>query len=93
MKLRRALKHRLPCMAPDRMYAQADCLMSYGGSLEDLFRSAATYVDKIFKGRKPSELPVEQPMRLELFINGKSAKALGLKIPQTLLISAEKVIE
>ena len=88
-----ALKHRLPCMAPDRMHAEAGCLMTYGSSLEDLFRYAATYVDKIFKGRNPSELPVEQPTRLELFINGKTAKALGLKIPQALLISAEKVIE
>ena len=88
-----ALQQRLPCMAPDRMYAQAGCLMSYGGSLEDLFRYAATYVDKIFKGRSPAELPVEQPTQLELFINGKTAKALGLKIPQSLLISAERVIE
>ena len=88
-----ALKHRLPCMAPDRMYAESGCLMSYGGSEDDMFRYAATYVDKIFKGRKPSELPVEEPTRIELFINGKTAKALGLKIPQALLISAEKVIE
>ena len=88
-----ALKHRLPCMAPDRMYAEAGCLMSYGGSEDDMFRYAATYVDKIFKGRKPSELPVEQPTRIELFINGKTAKALELKIPQSLLISADRVIE
>ena len=88
-----ALQHRLPCMATARMPAESGCLMTYGGRSEDLFRYAATYVDKIFKGRKPSELPVEQPTRLELFINGKTAKALGLKIPQALLISAEKVIE
>ena len=88
-----SLKHRLPSMAADRMYAEAGCLMSYGSSLEDMLRYAATYVDKIFKGRKPSELPVEQPTRFELVINGKTAKALGLKIPQSLLISAERVIE
>ena len=88
-----ALKHRLPCMSPDRIYAQAGCLMSYGSSLENMYRYAATYVDKIFKGRKPSELPVEQPTKIDLVINGKTAKALGLKIPQALLISADKVIE
>ncbi len=88
-----ALKHRLPCMAPNHMHAEAGCLMSYGGDFEGMFRYAATYVDKIFKGRKPSELPVEEPTRIELFINGKTAKALGLKIPQALLISAERVIE
>ncbi len=64
-----------------------------GNNLQIEYRYAATYVDKIFKGRKPSELLVEQPTRLELFINGKTAATLGLKIPQTLLISADKVIE
>ena len=88
-----ALKHRLPCMAPDRMYAQAGCLMSCGGDLEGMFRYAATYVDKIFKGRKPADLPVEQPTRIDLVINGKTARALGLAIPQALLISADRVIE
>ena len=88
-----ALQHRLPCMGVDLRIAQAGCLMSYGSSSEDRYRSAATYVDKIFKGRKPADLPVEQPTRIELFINGKTAKALGLKIPQALLISAERVIE
>ena len=88
-----ALKHRLPCMAPDRMFAQTGCLMSYGGDLEGMYRYAATYVDKIFKGRKPADLPVEQPTRIELVINGKTAKALGLAIPQSLLISADRVIE
>ena len=88
-----AAKHRLPCMAGDRIYVDAGCLMSYGTNLASLFRHAATYVDKIFKGAKPADLPVQQPTRFELFINGKTAKALGLKIPQSLLISAEKVIE
>ena len=88
-----ALKHRLPSIAADRVYAEAGCLMSYGPSIADNFRRAAYYVDKIFKGAKPADLPVEQPTRIELVVNGKTAKALGLKIPQALLISADKVIE
>ena len=67
--------------------------MSDGPSVADSFRRAATHVDKIFKGSKPGELPVEQPTKLELLINRKTAKALGLTIPQSLLISADKVIE
>ena len=88
-----ALKHRLPSIAADRVYAEAGCLMSYGPSIADNFRRAAYYVDKIFKGAKPADLPVEQPTKIELVINGKTSKALGLKIPQALLISADKVIE
>ncbi len=88
-----ALKHRLPSIGGDRIYAEAGCLISYGSSVVDDFRRAATYVDKIFKGAKPAGLPVEQPTRFELIINGKTAKALGLKIPQSLLIMADKVIE
>ena len=88
-----AAKHRLPCMAGDRIYVEAGCLMSYGTNLAGMFRRAAYYVDRIFKGAKPADLPIEQPTRFELFINGKTAKALGLKIPQALLIMAEKVIE
>jgi putative ABC transport system substrate-binding protein len=86
-------KHRLPCMTADRIYAEAGCLMSYGNSLADDFRRAATYVNKILKGAKPSDLPVEQPTKFELVINRKTAKALGLTIPQSLLVSADKVIE
>lgn len=86
-------KYRLPAMGGDRAYVEAGVLMSYGISIADQFRRAATYVDKIFKGAKPAALPVEQPTIFELFINGKTAKALGLKIPQSLLIMVDKVIE
>ena len=86
-------KHRLPAVAQDRIYADAGVLMSYGPSLAEQSLRAATYVDKIFKGAKPAELPVEQPTKFEFVINGKTAKALGLAIPQSLLVSADKVIE
>jgi len=86
-------KHRLPSMTADRIYVEAGCLMSYGSNRADDWRRAATYVDKIFKGAKPADLPVEQPTIFELVINRKIAKALGLTIPQSLLISADKVIE
>jgi len=87
------LKHRLPSISSDSVYAEAGGLMIYGTNLPEHFRYAATYVDKILKGAKPADLPVEQPTKFELVINGKTAKALGLKIPQSLLISADKVIE
>jgi putative ABC transport system substrate-binding protein len=88
-----AVKHRLPSIAANRIYPEAGGLMSYGQNLAKNYRRAATYVDKIFKGAKPGDLPVEQPMTLELIINRKTAKELGLTIPQSLLISADKVIE
>jgi putative ABC transport system substrate-binding protein len=87
------LRHRLPLMSPFREIADAGGLMSYGPSVPDLFRRAAAYVDKILKGAKPGDLPVEQPTKFELIINLKTAKALGLEVPQTLLATAEEVIE
>ena len=69
------------------------CLLSYGSSLAESFRRAATYVDRILKGAKPGDLPVEQPVKFDLVINRRTAKTLGLTIPQGLLISAEEVIE
>ena len=86
-------KHKLPAISGLREFAEAGGLMSYGSSLTDQYRRVATYVDKIFKGAKPADLPVEQPTVFELVINGKTAKALGLTIPYALRISATQVIE
>ena len=88
-----AAKHKLPVIYPFREDVEAGGLIWYGTSLTDQFRRAATYVDKIFKGAKPGDLPVEQPTKFELVINRKTANALGLTIPQSLLVSADKVIE
>jgi len=88
-----ATKHRLPSVSPFREYVEDGGLMSYGQNNHDQYRHMATYVDKILKGAKPGDLPIEEPTKFELIINGKTAKALGLKIPQSLLISADKVLE
>ena len=90
---RLTLKYRMPSMAPYREIPRAGGLMSYFPRLQDSFKGMAPYVDKILKGRKPSDLPVEQPTRFHLAINMKTAKALGLTIPGDLLLRADEVIE
>ncbi len=87
-----AAKHRLPTMHGFRESVEAGGLMAYGPNLSDILRRAASYVDKILKGARPADLPVEQPMRFELVVNLKTAKALGLTIPQSVLIRADEVI-
>ena len=88
-----AAKHRLPTISGNREFVEAGGLISYGQNNSDHYRRAAIFVDKIFKGAKPGDLPVEQPTKFELMINRKAAKALGLTIPQSMLISADQVIE
>ena len=88
-----AAQHRLPAIFASRQYAESGGLMSYGQHLTEQYFRAATYVDKILKGAKPGDLPVEQPTKFELVINLKTAKAIGIKIPQSILQRADKVIE
>jgi ABC-type uncharacterized transport system substrate-binding protein len=88
-----ALTHRLPSVGGSKEYPEAGGLISYGADYPDLFRRAAVFVDKILRGAKPADLPVEQPTKFELVINLKTAKALGLTIPPSLLQRADQVIE
>jgi putative ABC transport system substrate-binding protein len=88
-----AAKSRLPAIYPTRQYVAAGGLMSYGASLDDLLRRAATYVDRLLKGAKPADLPVEQPTKFELIINLRIANALGLMIPGSVLGRADEVIQ
>jgi putative ABC transport system substrate-binding protein len=88
-----AVKARLPAMHSFRDFVDAGGLLSYAANLPDMFRRASTYVEKILKGAKPADLPVEQPTRFELVINLKTAKALGLTIPQSVLFRADQVIQ
>jgi putative tryptophan/tyrosine transport system substrate-binding protein len=88
-----AIENRLPSIFVQREYAAAGGLLSYGENLQDFFRRAASFVDKVFKGAKPADLPIEQPTRFYLVINLKTAKALGLEVPDKLFAIADEVIE
>ena len=89
----KAVQHRLPAIYGFRFFAVDGGLMSYGVDVADLFRRSASYVDRILKGEKPGGLPVQAPIKYQLVINLKTAKAIGLKVPPTLLIRADEVIE
>jgi putative ABC transport system substrate-binding protein len=89
----KAIKHRLPAIAPFRESAEDGVLMAYGASLPDMLRRAAEYVDKILKGASPGDLPMEQPTKFELVINLRTARALGLAIPSSLLLRADHVVQ
>ncbi len=91
--LNQAAKRRMPSASTNKEFVQAGGLVSYGVNLPDMFRQTARYVDKILRGTKPADLPVEQPTKFELLVNLKTAKALGLTIPQSVLLRADEVIQ
>ena len=86
-------RYRLPAVYPFRWFADIGGLLSYGIDSDDMFRRAASYVDRILRGAKPADLPVQAPSQYQLVINLKTAKALGFTVPQTLLVTADEVIE
>src|SRR5262245_21772824 len=88
-----AAKSRLPVMAQAKEFAEAGALMTYGVNLRDSFHRAASYVDRILKGTKPGDLPIEQPTKFELAVNLRAAKALGVVIPRSMLARADRVIQ
>ena len=88
-----AARHHLPAVYPERIFATSGGLLSYGSDVSDVFRRAAGYVDRILKGAKPSELPVQAPLKFELVINLRTAKAIGLEVPLHLQQLADEVIE
>ncbi len=88
-----ALKYQMPSISPNRGFPEAGGLMSYAGSLQEVYRRTADYVDKILRGAKPANLPVEQPTKFELVLNMRTAKALGLQVPQSVLLRADQLIE
>ena len=88
-----ALKYRLPTVYSDRYFADSGGLVSFGNNTPDLFMRAASYIDRILKGTKPAELPVQLPTKFELIVNLKAAKAIGLSVPATILSRADDVIE
>ena len=88
-----ATKNRVSLISDQAAYVESGGLLSYSANFADMYRRAASYVDRILKGAKPADLPVEQPTKFELVVNQKTAKMLGLKIPQSVLIRADRVIE
>jgi putative ABC transport system substrate-binding protein len=88
-----AARLRLPAMYPSRQFVDAGGLMFYGGSIPEMYRRAAVYVDRILKGARPGELRVEQPTKFDMVVNLRTAKALGLTLPQSLLLRADEVLQ